>query len=196
MIKDISGVVLAGGANRRFNGLIKSNVVIGGKTIISRITATLDEIFTNIIVVTNTPEAFEELDNYFVVGDHYRNIGPLGGIHAALKASGCNACFVFAGDMPFLDPKLILRQTDYFKKNSCDVLIPHYGSNIEPLHAIYNKSILEELEEFIETQKSYAVRNFLDKVNVGYFDLLPSDVAGKPFTNINYPGDAEGLNQG
>ncbi len=194
MINDISGVVLAGGANRRFNGLIKSNVVIGGKTIISRITATLDEIFATIIVVTNTPGAFKGLDNYSVVGDIYRNIGPLGGIHAALKASGCSACFVVAGDMPFLDGKLILQQTDYFRKNTCDVLIPRYGNNIEPLHAIYKKSILEKLEKFIESKKGYAVRKFLDTVNVGYFDLSTGDEADNPFVNINYPGDTDGLN--
>jgi hypothetical protein len=37
MIHNISGVILAGGASKRFNGLIKAKIVIDGRTIISRI---------------------------------------------------------------------------------------------------------------------------------------------------------------
>jgi len=193
MIDDISGVILAGGTNRRFNGLIKSNIVLGGKSIISRITDTLDEIFSNIIIVTNTPEAFKGLDKFLVIGDRFRNVGPLGGIHAALMATRCSACFVFAGDMPLLNGELIIRQTEYYRQHNCDALIPRSADFIEPLHAIYNRKILDSLEDYLTQKQGYAVRMFLRTIDVAYFDLLPSDTAGSPFTNINYPEDIDGL---
>lgn len=193
MIDDISGVVLAGGANRRFNGLIKSNLVIGGETIMSRITGVLDGIFSNIIVVTNTPGAFRRMDKFRVVGDRFRNIGPLGGIHAAMKASRCSACFIFAGDMPLLDRNLIVRQTEFYRQHRCDVLIARSNDYTEPLHAIYSTRILKSLERYISGEKNYAVRKFLETVDVDYFDLTPSDIACRPFTNINYPDDIKDL---
>ena len=56
----ISGVILAGGDNKRFGGILKSNTIIGGETIISRITGTVRDLFNEIIIVTNTPAEFRE----------------------------------------------------------------------------------------------------------------------------------------
>jgi molybdopterin-guanine dinucleotide biosynthesis protein A len=52
----ISGVILAGGSNKRFGGITKANVVIDGETIISRIISTISDLFDEIIIVTNKPE--------------------------------------------------------------------------------------------------------------------------------------------
>src|SRR5665647_29134 len=99
MVSNISGVILAGGAGKRFNGIIKPRILIDGKTIISRIIATISEIFDEIIIVTNSPEGFSEFSNCKVISDQLLNKGPLAGIHSALKVSEKEALFVFAGDM-------------------------------------------------------------------------------------------------
>src|SRR5450759_2128051 len=124
MVHNISGVILAGGANKRFNGITKAKIVIDGKTIISRIIDTIGDIFDEIIIVTNTPEEFKEYTNFKLVSDKFLKIGPLGGIHAALKASSKEAMFVFAGDMPLIDKRVITRQIDFFNSHKCDILIP------------------------------------------------------------------------
>ena len=116
MAGNISGVILAGGENRRFNGLPKSKIVIDGKTIIARILDTINEIFDEIIIVTNSPEEYKEYSNCKIVSDHFLKAGPLGGIHAALKGTSNEAIFVFAGDMPLLDKKLIISQINYFNE--------------------------------------------------------------------------------
>ena len=41
--------------------------------------------------------------------DEILGAGPLGGIHAAMKASSNDSIFVFAGDMPFLDKDIIIK---------------------------------------------------------------------------------------
>jgi molybdopterin-guanine dinucleotide biosynthesis protein A len=81
MAHNISGVILAGGASKRFNDIIKTKIVIDGKTIISRIIETIDDIFDEIIIVTNTPDEFKEYANCRIIGDQFLNKGPLGGIH-------------------------------------------------------------------------------------------------------------------
>ncbi len=189
MIHNISGVILAGGANKRFDGMTKANIVIDGKTIMSRIIDTIKDIFDEIIIVTNTPEEFKEYINYKIVNDQILKAGPLGGIHAALKASSKEALFVFAGDMPLLDKKIIIRQIEFYNSHKCDILIPRINTYIEPLHAIYNISIIETLEDYLTGDHDYAVREFYKRQNVRYMQLKGSEEISNAFININSPAD-------
>jgi molybdenum cofactor guanylyltransferase len=189
MKKRISGIILAGGVNSRFRGKTKSKIVIDGKPIISRIISTIKDLFDEIIIVTNSPEEFEDYNNYKIVKDKFLMVGPLGGIHAALKVSSGEAMFVFAGDMPFLDKKIILEQIELFNNCQCDVFIPRVNKNIEPLHAIYSISIINTLEEYLSGDNNKAVREYLRKINVRYFEVDESTAAAKAFTNINTPKD-------
>ncbi len=189
MEDNIAGVVLAGGANKRFNGQIKSKVIIDGRSIISRIIDTIGKIFSEIIIVTNSPDEFREVSSHIIVSDHYRNRGPLGGIHAALRASSKDACFVFAGDMPLLDGSLIISQIEYFRNIESYILIPRIDQLIEPLHAIYKRNIINDLDEYLVSNSNYAVRDFFTSVDVSYQDLDRTDQVVKAFTNINFPED-------
>ena len=189
MVNNISGVILAGGASRRFNRITKANLVIGGKKIISRITDTIKDIFDEIIIVTNTPEEFAEFNNYKIVTDWYKKIGPLGGIHSALKTSSKQALFVFAGDMPLLDKKFIYRQIDFYHSHKCDILVPQINALDEPLHAIYSKSLLKTLEEYLSGYNDYSVKGFFKRINVRYMQLQDTEENNNMFTNINSPAE-------
>jgi molybdopterin-guanine dinucleotide biosynthesis protein A len=186
---NISGVILAGGANTRFDGKIKANLVINGKTIISGITELFSRIFSEIIIVTNTPEEFKEYNKYRIVGDQFIKVGPLGGIHAAMKTSTKESVFVVAVDMPLLSKEFIIKQIEYFESNRCEVLIPSVHQNIEPLHAIYSCTILKRIEEYLSGNTGFAVRDFLSRVEVRYIKYEYPDIPGSPFTNINSPSD-------
>jgi molybdopterin-guanine dinucleotide biosynthesis protein A len=190
---NISGVILAGGANRRFGGKIKSKIEIGRKTIISRITDTIGDLFSEIIIVTNTPEEFKKFSNYIFTSDHFLNSGPLGGIHSGLIASSKEAIFVFGGDMPFLDKSIIINQIEDYAKNPCDILVPAVGKNIEPLHAIYNLSVGPVLEKYLSGNNDFAIRQFIRQMNVRYMVLERNEVILKAFTNVNTPEDKEGI---
>jgi len=194
MTNRISGVILAGGSNKRFGGITKANVVINGETIISRIISTISDFFDEIIIVTNRPEEFRDFIQHKIVKDQYLNAGPLGGIHAALKASSEDAIFVFAGDMPFLNKEIISDQINKFKNIEHDVFIPKVDQLIEPLHAIYRKSALNHLEKFLLEGKSRAVRDFLNEVNVGYFQMTKNVKTEIAFANINSPSDLAKIN--
>jgi len=71
MIRNISGVILAGGACKRFNGLIKPLIAIDGKTIISRMIDAISDILNEIIIVTNTPALFKEYKYCRIVNDQF-----------------------------------------------------------------------------------------------------------------------------
>jgi molybdopterin-guanine dinucleotide biosynthesis protein A len=188
----ISGVILAGGENKRFGGITKSEILIEGDTIISRMLSVIIDFFDEIIIVTNKPEEFRKYKGLKIVKDHFQKAGPLGGIHAALRSASSEAVFVFAGDMPFLDRSIIEKQIHDFASCNCDAYIPKIGELIEPLHAIYKKIILPELELFLSQGKRRAVKDFLSELNVGHFVFHETESGRRAFTNINSPSDISG----
>jgi molybdopterin-guanine dinucleotide biosynthesis protein A len=188
---NISGVILAGGENKRFGGIVKSNIEIDGSPIISRILYVISDIFSEIIIVTNTPGEFRYLTGCKIVGDQFLKAGPLGGIHASMKSSSKDSVFIFAGDMPFLDKDIIMRQIDHFSLQTASALIPKINGKEEPLHAIYRNSLMTSLEEYLSEGKNFAVRDFLAGEKVDYFNLEESEKTIKAFTNINTPEGAK-----
>ncbi len=189
MLHSIAGVILAGGASKRFNGMIKAKIVIDGRTIISRIIGTMNELFDEIIIVTNTPDEFKEFNNCRIAGDRFLNKGPLGGIHSAMINSSYDTMFIVAGDMPLLEKDIIIEQIEYFNHNNFDVVIPRINHFTEPLHGIYKKSLLRKLEQHLEVETDYSIRAFLKKTDVSYLQFDESENTKKAFLNINSSSD-------
>lgn len=194
MSRNISAAVLAGGANKRFSGVIKAKLHVGGKPIIARMLETIGEIFDEILIVTNTPEEYQDYYTYSVVSDLIKNIGPLGGIHAALKSTSKEAVFVFAGDMPFPDSNIINRMIEQYSKTHFKIIVPQVNKYKEPLHAIYSVSVLPELENFISEEGNYAIHCFLNRMDVCYIELENRPETYAALTNINKPSDLKHIN--
>jgi molybdopterin-guanine dinucleotide biosynthesis protein A len=187
----LSAAILAGGAATRFDGKVKSKIIIDGETIISRIISVLRDLFDELIIVTNNPEEFSYFNFCNIVRDEILNAGPLGGIHAAMKASSNDSVFVFAGDMPFLDRDIIINLLDTYKGSDCDGLIPVIEEYMEPLHAIYRISLAGNLESYLRSNQSFAVRDYIKTLNVRYFKLEDSEGNKIAFTNINSATDID-----
>jgi molybdopterin-guanine dinucleotide biosynthesis protein A len=184
-VEDISGVILAGGENKRFNGIIKSNIVIGKSTILEKAVETISSLFGEIIIVTNTPDEFNISFPCRFTGDHYLNKGPLGGIHAAMKASNGHSIFVFAGDMPFLDKSIIEKQIVEYIAARPEILVPEINGLYEPLHSIYSNILTGKLEDYLAATKEPAVRNFFNCADVSFLKLRNSKKSRRAFMNIN-----------
>ncbi|OFX21060.1 MAG: hypothetical protein A2033_10570 [Bacteroidetes bacterium GWA2_31_9] len=188
---NITAVILAGGNNSRYNGTPKAMLEIAGKTLYQSTKEKLEKIFCEVVLITNSPEIFPD-DDCKKYADIYKNIGPLGGIHSALKnCKSQEAIFVTAVDMPFLNVRIIKSIVTQYQAQNSDILIPKINSDIEPLNAIYKTSILDELESFIRNAKRYAIRDFFEKVDTKYIDFENSDENRKAFTNINTPNEYE-----
>ena len=85
MYTDITGIILAGGKSTRM-GANKSFLKIGEQTVIERITYLMKSVFTNVIIISNTPDEYIFL-NLPIYEDVYKGKGPLAGIHSGLKNS-------------------------------------------------------------------------------------------------------------
>ncbi len=97
-----TGVVLAGGASRRFGGLDKTRLPLGGRTLRQRALDALAPLTTRQIVVGGSADHPGE-----TWPDRYPGDGPLGGILTALEAIDTTHALVVAADLPFLSDALL-----------------------------------------------------------------------------------------
>lgn len=183
--KNISCAILAGGKNLRFAGQTKALVTVGGIRIIDRILMITIPLFREIILVTNKPEEFSDYSHLKITGDVFKNAGPAGGLHAALKASSFEALFVTGCDMPFIKRELIEKQVEFFRTTGADATVPETNGMIEPLHSIYRKTVLPLLEAKLQKGTNFALNDFLQEINTKYLHLPPSSEIRISFFNIN-----------
>ena len=190
-MKNIAGVVLAGGKNSRYHGFDKSFLKKGKSTFIEHTISTFRELFQEIIIITNQPETYHFIEA-IKSKDLIKDIGPLGGIYTALKVTTQPAIFVVSCDMPYLDQSMIKQITKEYDSSMHDILMPCIDGEIEPLHAIYSPRIIPAIEKNMEN-KNFAIRELFPFVKVKFIDFPSTPSNKKYFTNVNSPEDFEQL---
>jgi molybdopterin-guanine dinucleotide biosynthesis protein A len=159
-----------------------------GCRFIEGIYRTLSELFEEVILVTNTPEHYQFLP-CLKVPDVYPGKGVLAGIHAGLLRSKEPAIFVVACDMPYLNGDLIRHLTSL--SAGVDLVYPLSAGGFEPLHSLYGKDCLPELEELLQSDER-RVKSLLPRVRVREVpaeEVALFDPDFKSFININTPDD-------
>lgn len=191
MNSDISGIILAGGNSRRM-GFPKAFLSLGGRRVIDMLLAILRTFFDEIFIVTNNKNNFKRFEGLRVIEDLIQGQGPLGGIYTGLKSISQDKAFFVACDMPFLHRGLIKRLIDA-SKGEYSVIVPYSHRGIEPLHAIYSKSMLTDLENSL-SRKEFSLRGFLQHCNCKYVRAYRKELAS--FSNINTPKDLKEIFHG
>ena len=190
-----SGIILAGGENKRFFGENKALLAIDGIRIIDRIYSVFTSLFDDIILVTNTPESFLEFDAT-LVSDLFPVRSSMTGIHAGLFYAAHPHAFVAACDMPFLKSSLVSYLTSQIREN-IDVVIPETLKGLEPLCAVYAKNCLSLLERKILEHK-FKIQQIFNKNRIRKIPetaLRKHDPDLASFFNVNSSGDLEAARQ-
>lgn len=147
---DCTGVILAGGCNRRLPGIKKTFHKIGSKTIIERIITVFSRLFPQVILVVNNPKDFLGLDA-LVVTDIDPSRCALAGLHAGLFYADFDWSYVTACDLPFVSEKVI-RYLLAQRNDGKQIVIPKTRGGLEMLCALYHKSCLPRIETNLEKQ--------------------------------------------
>lgn len=173
MYKDTTAIILAGGKSKRM-GKEKALLHIGEKTIIEILVDKLKSFFPNIILSTNNPENFTFL-KIRIVEDFYKNVGPLGGIHAGLAESETNRNFIISCDLPLMSDEFINYICSY--KTDKKIVVCKTGDYIEPTFGIYSKKIVDELEIILNLNLQYglspkdiSIQNAIEKIGAEIID--------------------------
>ena len=164
---DATAIILAGGESRRM-GSDKSMLALNGKPMIAHIADQLD-FFPELLVSANNPAQFDFL-GLPVVPDREPGQGPLMGILSCVARAAHDLCFVTGCDIPTIDPgfvSLLLAQAQ-----TCDIVVPrHADGRIEPLLAVYRKSIIPVAEAALKKGLRRIIVIF-DSLNVTF---VPAD---------------------
>jgi molybdopterin-guanine dinucleotide biosynthesis protein A len=190
-----SAIILAGGKNTRIARNKAFIELPTGETILQHTINVLQEIFPEIIIVTNQsqdPEfgkdAYLKFDAQ-VVEDLIKESGPLGGIFTGLCYSVSKHNFVVACDMPFIQPALIRLLLE--KSGNYDVVIPEIDGEVEPLFAVYSKNCIPVMFEHLQKQ-NLKIRQVLGKLHwkkIGAGEINQLDPEHLSFFNINTQED-------
>ncbi len=192
-IENCTGVILAGGENKRMP-VLKGFIEVEGKRIIERNLETMKQLFHEVFIVTNQPELYSYL-GVSLLGDIYNIRGPMTGIFTALLNSSTPWIFVSACDMPFLNAELIRAMASFlkYKANRYSIVVPAYHKHAEPLFAFYSKSILTSLEHLILTGNK-SINDFLLNCEKSVKYITKAEVKhiendARSFINLNTPED-------
>ena len=188
-VADASAVVLAGGKSSRM-GSPKALLRFDDEPILAHIVRTLSRMFAEIIVVAAPDQELPSLP-VTVVRDQVAHQGPVGGLCYGLKATGTDFSFVTSCDVAFLNPELISYLVS--RISEYDVVVPHWQQRLQPLHAVYRRSVLPLLEDQLARAQLRPVYLF-DRVRTCRIDedeIRRFDPDGLSFLNMNTPQDYE-----
>lgn len=183
-INHITAYILAGGKSSRM-GMDKGLLLFHGKPLVERIIEELNLLFEKITIVSNNPEY--ERFGLEVVKDLIKDIGPVGGIHAALNHTQTKKIFIVSCDMPFVNHEAIR----YIIENSGEsqIAVPSFQGSIQPLFGVYAGDCLPQWNRLLE----HGIAKLQQMIS--HFKLLRIDVNGNKlfseilFMNVNDKND-------
>ncbi len=184
-----TGVILAGGMNKRFLGKEKAFLKVGKSRIMDRIFIVFKALFEEIVLVTNNPAAFLEWD-VTIVTDVFNVRSALTGIHTGLFYSAYSHAFISACDTPFLNKEIVKYLLSCIDSTT-DVILPLTSAGLEPLCAVYSKTILSNIEKQLR-HGNLKIQNAFGKYHVQKISepqLRDKDPELLSFFNINTPED-------
>jgi len=167
-------------------GTNKAFLAMEGERLIDRTVRIYRDVFDEVILVTNEPHLYYDID-VTLVTDLIKDRGPLMGIYTGLFFAASDPVFFAACDMPFLSSgfiRFLLEQS-----RDAEIVVPETAEGFQPLHAIYSKSCMGTIQRLL-SQDKLKVTGFYKGMKlkiIGADDIRRFDPDGRMFLNVNTP---------
>jgi len=188
--RDLTAFVLAGGKSMRM-GVDKAFVDYEGRTLLSR-ALDLARSVTPDVRIVGSHEKFAPFAP--VVEDIFRNCGPLGGIHAALRASSTELNLVLAVDTPFVSWAFVQYLISRARcVPEAAAVVPRDGDGWQPLCGVYRREFAETAESALRLGRN-RIGGLFDAVRTRVIEPEELQSAGFSraiFRNLNTPAELE-----
>lgn len=181
---NILGVILAGGKSKRF-GEDKSNVKLGGKTLLEHTLNKITSKFKSIIIVSNSIN----LKNHIVIKDCIGGqMGPLVGVLSAMKwIKKNNYSFkwiaTFPCDTPFFSNSLIDKFIESSKSNDTPLYFAKSENQRHNIFGLWSINLMKTLENDIIKNKYRKVEEWANKIGIKTINIDSKEI--DLFFNIN-----------
>lgn len=189
---DITGIILAGGQSSRM-GTDKALIKYGNKTLIEHTFDLIRGYCKKILISANNP-AVHSFPEQWIIPDEKKGLGPIGGIYSCLKHSETENNLVVAVDIPFINHGLIQFLLSNISNAALVVPVTTQGK-VEPLCAVYKKSVLPYLERML-AENNLKVQNLMlyCKSKKLRISTAQEFYHNRLFYNVNSPDDFNHLN--
>ncbi len=189
-----TSIILCGGESKRM-GNDKAFIKINGFYLIDIIIDRLKKLSKNIILVVDKQEKYAQIvkcKDVEILEDENKKFGPIEGMRVGLKKTYDDAAFVCACDMPLLDIECVKEIYKHMDK-SIDCVVPRVNHRLHPLHGIYKKSVIPQLEYMVNNDIRM-VKYLINNVKTKFVESFGCNIE-KSVTNINSPEDLEKLRE-
>lgn len=179
----VTAFILAGGKSLRM-GRDKAFVPWDGRALLERALGAALAV-TPCARIAGARTKFEQYGS--VVEDIYPDRGPLGGIHAALRATETELNLILAVDLPYVTPALLSYLLEQARDTQHLATVPRLAVGWEPLCAVYRKEFAEVAEDALREGRN-AIYPLLQDPGVLGIDeatLAACGFAARMFRNIN-----------
>lgn len=164
--------ILYGGKSRRM-GQPKAGLQLDGKSFLE----TLQAAFSGVPTLLSGAEHIRDI---------YPDCGPLGGLHALLRACETELLFVTACDTPLVDLPLAKALCALLTED-CDAVVPmDPDGRLHPLCAVYRKNCMAAAEAQLQAGQR-RMRDFLALLRVRYVPVDELPDAAHKLQNLNTP---------
>jgi len=190
-MEPLDGIVLAGGQSRRL-GVDKALLSLGGAPLLQTVVQRVSQVCRRVIVAVDRPGRYRRLGlPARFAADASPGLGPLAGLQSGLQACSAEYALVVACDLPFLNVELLRYMAGL--PRSYQALVPRSAGRDHPLHAIYARSSLPEVDALLAAGGG-SVKQLLDRLDVRRLDerdLHQIDPDGLSLLNLNDEADLE-----
>jgi molybdopterin-guanine dinucleotide biosynthesis protein A len=171
-------------------GTDKAFVMLAGETLLARALRLCRAVSSQVLIVGDRRK-FASFAA--VVEDVFPGCGPLGGIHAALRASQTDLNLVLAVDVPFVSPALLKLLVARARDSSAVVTVPRALHGWQPLCAIYRRAFADAAEHALGSGR-YKIDTLFKEASTTVIEGDELQAAGfspQEFRNLNTPEDLE-----
>ncbi len=179
----VTAFILAGGKSIRM-GRDKAFVPWEGRTLLERALGAVQAV-TPCTRIVGARTQFEPYGS--VVEDIYSARGPLGGIHAALRATETDLNLILAVDLPYVTPALLAYLIEQARETQNLVTVPHFAAGWEPLCAVYRREFAEVAEGALRAGRNaiYPLLQGPGVLGIDEAKLVACGFSTHMFRNIN-----------
>ena len=181
-MREITGLILAGGVGRRMGGVDKGLTVLRGRPMVAWVLERLAPQVSELLINANQNLERYRGFGYPVVSDEIAGFaGPLAGLHAGMKTAHGVFVLMVPCDSPFLPTDLAQRLFDALDADLADLAVAKTGAQPHPVFALARTSLRPHLAAFLEGggRTVYAWYDSLQIIEVAF------DGQEQAFTNIN-----------
>lgn len=181
------GLILAGGASRRFGGRDKAWLKLHGRPLLCHAHATLAPQVDRLIVSANRHRWACRRLGLAAIADRepWRGRGPLAAIATALHERRCDRLALLPVDVPMAPRDYVARLAAALDSGAA-AAAAFDGRRRQPLIALLRSDLAPAAADALEREHVPSMQHWLDRVGVRWIEFFD---AADAFANINTPDD-------